>query len=359
MHPGLRSLSSRFKKNIRCFSVLKTTVPENFVNFFAHTTQKDKYQDLSVNNIPKEEDILELSYKSLNFLQDQYQEGCEESLRLLQSLQTFSMDYQYRNFLLYGAPTDYIQSICFLSIVSAITGHNFVPTNNSSSLIKSMRIDYSKINLPMHTDFSTYDSVRPDIISILALESDGEIKTLSIDSDYVYQSISESSQYILSQPIFHKRANPKIVLDTNYTDEEFSIFSRDQQENLMIYFKLTEENLIYVDQTTLNKFPSCVDYKNSIDELAQFLRNPDPKKVKEFSLKTGDMLVTRNDPHSRVGSSENDRKTLVGVSYKKEEENNFFAMDKIQKCQQTFPGSSTENITASTLQQIDPVNFRN
>lgn len=357
MRSGLRSLSSRFKKNIRCFSVLKTTVPESFLDFFADKTKNISPKDITIDYVPKEEDILELSYQSLNFLQNKYQKGCKESSQLLQSLRTFNVDYQYRNFLFHGAPTGNIQSIYFLSIISAITGHSFVPTNNSRT-IKSMRINHSKINLPMHTDFLTYDSVRPDIISILALESNGEIKTLSIDSDDIYKSISESSQYILSQPIFHKRANPGIFIDTNYTDEKFSIFARDKKKNLIIFFKLTEEEFIYVDKETLDKFPCCVDYKNSIDELAEFLRNPDPSKVKEFSLKTGDMLVMRNDPHSRIGSSEKNRKTLVGVSYRKEEINNFFSMNNTQIYEHTSPNSSTENIQVSAVKQIDSVNFK-
>lgn len=312
--PLLSSNSSRFircnQNSIKCFSTFVADVPPKLLQTIRDETRSlDEFQEIDHNQKPAKDNLENLANLSVDFLQTQERKGCSESSSFLKSLQLHSFNPEYRGMVLKGVPNQRVPAIYFSGIIGTITGHTFWDEARGDSL-KNMNLNYNKRELPFHTDFRNYGENLPDLLTILALSSDGKIKTNYVNTQNMYNALSKESQDILLQPIFMKKADPNFFF-SDETEQPFSIFYKDKKGDLHLFFKTPDSHLIEAEGSHAGN--------KAIAELTHIMQNPHPNIINSVALKTGEMLMLKNDPHNRSGNSDSARETLVSVFYEEEE----------------------------------------
>lgn len=314
--PLLSSNLSRFirckQSSINCFSTFVANVPPKLLQTIRDETKSlDEFQEIDHYHKPAKDNLENLADLSVDFLQTQERKGCFESSAFLKSLQLHSFNPEYRGMVLKGVPNQKVPAIYFSGIIGTITGHKFWNGARGESF-KNMSLNYSKGELPFHTDFRNYGENLPDLLTVLALSSDGKIRTNYVNTQNMYNALSKASQDILLQPIFMKKADPDFFL-SDETEQPFSIFYKDKKGDLRLFFKTPDSHLIEAEGSQAGN--------KAIAELTQIMHNPHPNIINSVALKTGEMLMLKNDPHNRSGNSDSARETLVSVFYEEEEYN--------------------------------------
>ncbi len=298
-------IGSTVFSNIKLFSTLQAKVPSELTAGIS-----DGFRGVDPKSVKMNIDqgaIARSATKTVKWLKDKEQGGCEESSFLLKAMRDYQ-DPQNLALHLQGAPKEESAAEHLAHVLAFIIGGEREITSRGRIDEKGGKI----ANVPPHSDGAKH-SVEITLTILSGIVSDGSVRTYTLDINRVYERMSEQSREILAEPIF--RYAPDISpMDFNERSScKLPILYEDGDGLLKVNFTYDGRPVLFCNYEK-SKF-SEDEVEQAVEEMQRIVGDMyKSNEVTPFFIKAGDFLLIKNRQvlHGRDGSSEEDRILVFG-----------------------------------------------